>query len=491
MKPHLAFDVGQELAPDLRGYHYPDRSAAAEIRSLAVQSKMRLELIGEKGVTAEEMHKAVKAVRSIAPTVAVLTELESFRSEIRAGMAKVNPKSSPGLPYAVLYRTNADLFANEGEECLLHLVLARLQKIVLAEDEVFEESDAVAFVRLGLCDPVRMFIKNELHTTKKVLAGRYRQIFSVSLVDQLVERALTGRLQMKEIDMWREIPAKPGMGLHDGGLKALWALFQAFKRAMGTDVKGWDWGFTFQLFLMVAALRTLQHGEVPKTCGFGGEHFSLWEKRSIMLSLSVVVSSDGWAFVQVLRWLMKSGAYWTSANNSWGRTLEAVIAKARAGGGSADVAAMGDDCVEDVGDVELGALLQAYKELGVRIKEHEVLDCGKDDVRGEIEFCSYRFAYGPEYAERPFWPAKPEHLVASHLYGWAPGAPQELRLQIENALTYELRHCPNKGEWLATAAAAREGAMERFNRAVAQKAQVKPLSGGGNQQPNALPTMQF
>eukprot|EP00971_Amphidinium_carterae_P336126 6472315-Amphidinium_carterae.1 len=46
-------------------------------------------------------------------------------------------------------------------------------------------------VRLGLVDPRRLFVKNELHTQEKADQGRWRIIWAVSAVDQIFEGLFT------------------------------------------------------------------------------------------------------------------------------------------------------------------------------------------------------------------------------------------------------------------------------------------------------------
>ncbi len=100
-------------------------------------------------------------------------------------------------------------------------------------------------VSRGFRDWVRSFIKDEPHNELKVLSGRLRLIFNTGATDIAVWRWLFGPL-MRHVVLHNETsPFKPGMGLHDEGLRALERWFTSlspdYKGLVGTDVSGWDW----------------------------------------------------------------------------------------------------------------------------------------------------------------------------------------------------------------------------------------------------------
>eukprot|EP00971_Amphidinium_carterae_P051067 1005480-Amphidinium_carterae.1 len=53
------------------------------------------------------------------------------------------------------------------------------------------QSNVRSSIRLGLVDPRRLFVKNELHTQEKADQGRWRIIWAVSAVDQVFEGLFT------------------------------------------------------------------------------------------------------------------------------------------------------------------------------------------------------------------------------------------------------------------------------------------------------------
>jgi hypothetical protein len=108
-----------------------------------------------------------------------------------------------------------------------------------------ETVGSVDAVEQGLRDWVRAFIKDEPHYEKKILEGRLRLIFNTGATDIGVWRWLFGPLMERVVRWNAHSPFKPGMGLHDEGLRDLERWFQQlspdYRSLVGTDVSGWDW----------------------------------------------------------------------------------------------------------------------------------------------------------------------------------------------------------------------------------------------------------
>jgi mRNA-degrading endonuclease RelE of RelBE toxin-antitoxin system len=141
-----------------------------------------------------------------------------LRERIRVQISNLKPSSSPGYPYMLWAKTTSELISTMGETWLVDLVYYRIVLLMLTPAWRIRRLSAVERVEWGLVDPVRVFVKNELHSTKKVRQGRYRLIMSISVVDQLVDRVFSTEQNSEEIRHWKHIPSKPGMGLDDEGL---------------------------------------------------------------------------------------------------------------------------------------------------------------------------------------------------------------------------------------------------------------------------------
>lgn len=291
----------------------------------------------------------------------------------------------------------------------------------------FSPRQAVAH---DLVDPVRLFVKNELHSREKIAQRRMRLIMSISVIDQLVERALFTLQNKAEIASWEFIPSKPGLGLHDDGLQSLVCQLRQFSNPVETDVSGFDWSVKGWMLALDAHARV-------RLCS-GGDGFGLWRRcvfaRVAALSRSCFVLSDGKVFEQDVPGIQKSGSYNTSSTNSRMRCMLAFLA------GASSVMAMGDDCVEEWAD---GAA-QTYSDFGLRLKDYK-----RVDLENGIEFCGTLF--GPSF--RQCHPVRLSRLVATLL---RKVPKDELHAhEMRAALAYELRYHPLLG--LAMELVARSG----------------------------------
>lgn len=334
--------------------------------------------------------------------------------------------ASPGMPYMQQVQTNAELLRFYGREWLASLVVERILLIQEAPLEAFERWTAAELVEAGLVDPVRVFIKNELHSAEKVSQGRYRLISSISVVDQCVERVLCSPQNNFEIESWKSLFSKPGLGLHDEGLDELSKCFKSMKNPTGSDISGFDWSVPQWLLDVDAEVRSRLAG--------GGD---LWQRRARLLGLSLFVLSDGSVYEQVMRGIQKSGSYNTSSTNSRIRVaLAALVSDFEVG----SVAAMGDDCVEDtswMGNTSMSySFMEAYAKYGFRVKEVQFAE-----FNGCVDFCAYRFWLTDDWrnlSSSRFEPVRADKMIATFCYTWPTSAQFDMRFE---ALGHELRHC--------------------------------------------------
>jgi hypothetical protein len=278
---------------------------------------------------------------------------------------KVPQKSKPGVPYSTLGSTNKDILSNH-REMFIDLVIKRLK--ILATVDVSNMS-AEQLVQCGACDPVRVFVKDEPHSTRKITQERHRLIFAVSGVDQLVERLLCGDQNNEEIATWKTHPSAPGLGLSDD--QQLDELYQQVMWMAGgelaeADVTGWDWSVQEWELLLEADMRS-DLGNFNPICR------RIIKARYYCVSRSVYAMPSGRLLVLTTPGVQLSGCYNTSSTNSRLRVLIAYLI------GATWAKAMGDDCVEEYID-DAKAL---YAALGHPLKMY---------VRrtDEFEFCSQK-----------------------------------------------------------------------------------------------------
>jgi hypothetical protein len=201
--------------------------------------------------------------------------------------------------------------------------------------------DPVELIRLGLCDPMKLFIKEEPHKATKLKEKRFRLIFSVSLIDNLIARILCMPQNSAEIATWYKIPLKPGMGLGDDCLRILNQV--VYENQDGgideADISGWDWSFQAFDFEMDYLRRIhLAVGELGSYKRILRAHFHCMARK-------VVVLSDGTMYAQNSPGIMPSGWYNTSSTNSAARAMNHYYV-ALANDIEPWCITMGDDAVE-------------------------------------------------------------------------------------------------------------------------------------------------
>lgn len=306
-------------------------------------------------------------------------------------MHQLNADASPGFPYVACLlpaggkvAKNSDIMSNLALRA--KVVDAVIERVELLSNRQVYGKTAVELVEGGYVDPVRIFVKQEPHNIEKIKAGRFRLISSVSIVDQLVERLLFSLQNKTEIEVWEDIPSKPGIGLTDESLHSVQAQARKMLERGGeiaeADISGWDWSVQSWELLGEAYMRVklaglssnLPHnGEPPITYG---EPFSeIVFARYHCLGLSVFGLSDGELYAQKLPGIQLSGSYTTSSSNSRMRVLAARLIGARW------AMAMGDDCLEQMVPGAAGR----YAALG-----HVVKDYQKASLNS-FTFCSHHF----------------------------------------------------------------------------------------------------
>jgi hypothetical protein len=236
---------------------------------------------------------------------------------------------------------------------------------------VKELGDPVSCVERGLCDPVREFIKKEPHKRSKLERGSLRAIWNVSLLDQLIDRALFSAQNQYEIEHWRTCPSKPGMGLNtEEQRSSIRSIFSG--KMVDSDMSGWD--------ISVQEHELLAEAFYRAELGCSSDPvLSPWRKlvyrRFRLMSRKIVSDSNGeiwWCGTGII----PSGAYVTSSSNSRIRVENAFKVGAKV------AYAMGDDCAEErVADAE--ETKRRYLSLGHVMKSY--------NDQWPFEFCSHRF----------------------------------------------------------------------------------------------------
>lgn len=333
--------------------------------------------------------------------------------------------SSPGVPYTKLGTNNGAILDSEnGRSLILAAVISRFRLLLSSPLDTISSLSAEELVRGGYVDPVKIFIKSEPHKRQKLLEKKFRIISNVSLVDSVIERVLFRFQNGLEIRHWRECPSKPGMGLHDAGLKDLFAIFEAKQKdgvLAESDVSGWDWNVKGWMMEDDMRCRARLAGARK-----GSAYYHMLLARFYTVSLKLFHLSDGVMLAQRVRGVQASGSYNTSAGNSRMRVLLGYHA------GVSWIIAMGDDDVEDFD--ETGRVESNYRRFGIPIKEY------KKCTPGKVGFCSHSWDGS--------WKAVPDNIgktlfrFFSHSLSSRTANP-EFRAQLGN----DIRHHPDR-DWI-------------------------------------------
>nr|ULB38291.1 P1-P2 fusion protein [Wheat yellow dwarf virus] len=373
------------LGEKTAGFGWPQVGAAAELRSLRLQASRWLErselaTIPSDADRERVIQRTVVAYsncKTNAPRCArEQLSWQSFKEDFIEAVQSLQLDAGVGLPMIA-----AGLPTHRGwvEDPKLLPVLARLtfdRLLTMSKAKLVARSPE-QLVREGLCDPIRLFVKQEPHKQSKLDEGRYRLIMSVSLVDQLVARVLFQRQNKSEIALWSAIPSKPGFGLStedqtrhfmevlagDVGASPEEICDNWRDLLVPTDCSGFDWSVSDWMLADDMEVRN----RLTMDCNELTRHLrSVWLQG---ISNSILCLSDGTMLAQTRPGVQKSGSYNTSSSNSRIRVMAAYHC------GASWAIAMGDDALE-APDSDLSK----YKSLGFKV-----------EVSGELEFCSHVF----------------------------------------------------------------------------------------------------
>jgi hypothetical protein len=162
------------------------------------------------------------------------------KSELTAKMHqvqwKINKDGSPGWPYLKVAQTNAEFVELMGLPAVTKLVRDRI-KTMLETGKVIR-------------DAVRIFIKQEPHKREKRAEGRWRLIWSVSLIDQIIDSILFDPYLEAEVMRPFSHPSFVTGFARKGVATRVCSFLDptnvaAMERQLGSiDYKGWDISFS-------------------------------------------------------------------------------------------------------------------------------------------------------------------------------------------------------------------------------------------------------
>nr|ALD89112.1 RNA-dependent RNA polymerase [Rhizoctonia solani barnavirus 1] len=330
--------------------------------------------------------------------------VEDFESVKDSIQRDLNKDSTPGYPYVALGGKNKQVMENYGS-FIWNTVAQSFNNALRLGDKVFSMSPS-ELVKAGVCDVVKVFIKDEPHSLKKIESGKLRLISSVSLVDQIKTRLLCRTQNLNEIESWESCPSKPGLGLHDDGLQVIAANIKRFLSqgvVAEADVSGWDWSVQDWELEFDAECRAALAGADPK-----GVFAFLLRVHAYCVANSVYVLPNGEMYEQTVPGAQLSGDYNTSSTNSRMRVCASLFSRLWAGkpllvDGRIPVSAMGDDSFE----LDFPELQENMRSIG-----HNVRFVKRSTSLQGVEFCSQVF--DEDGFAAPADPSKTVYRFLSH-----------------------------------------------------------------------------
>lgn len=288
-QPHIR----EQLMRKAEGYGWPSFGHNAEMKSLAYHVKLREGLRSDPPVNfvrreiMEVLEKQYAKARWSIPDD--FLTYQHFRRVVE----EIDFTSSPGYPYMRRHTNNGSFFHRKNEE----LPEERLQEVWELVKMRLRERDS---------DPIRLFIKPEPHSLKKLDSYRYRLISSVSVVDQLIDAMLFGEMNTLVTDKCVELPCKGGWSPYCGG----WKLVPP-TGTMSLDKSGWDWSVQSWLFEMELQLRV----RLCQNLTSQWLELATWRYQCLFWNPRFI-TSGGLLLRQKNPGVMKSGCFNTLVTNS-------------------------------------------------------------------------------------------------------------------------------------------------------------------------------
>lgn len=264
--------------------------------------------------------------------------------------------SSPGYPYLLTAPTNRIFF--ECDENSIPSPLAKQRIWLMVQRQISERK----------ADFIRVFIKPEPISKKKLEKFRYRIISSVSVVDQIIDAMLFKPFNDNLVAHCHETPVKSGWTPLVGGWKEVPRM-----RVVSTDKSCWDW--TVNLWLLDAELQVREN--LCDNLTQQWKDLAAWRYSELFVK-PIFITSGGLILKQRNPGVMKSGCVNTISSNS---IMQLILHHRVAYECSEDLGfvwAMGDDVIQSAQTKEYFEKLSEY--------------CILKEVVPQVEFAGYRYS---------------------------------------------------------------------------------------------------
>lgn len=369
-KTTLVRDHRLNLDPPVGMYVGPQVSAEDEIAS-AMFHVDRINLTPEPKEFKEKVLQQAETMYAHARW----EQVEDWRSDKRVKeiISKLNMKSGPGYPYCHEASTNESYLKKMGVDSVVRLVQDRLDRLAAGEKAA---------------DPVRIFIKREPHDVGKAANKRWRMIWNVSLIDQIIDSLLWQAEIDVEILRHKKIPSKPGWTPLKGGMNYLFEDMYRVGAKYGTADKS-SWDFTvpgWMLWWDMECRFRLCNNYKPDA-----EWVNVAKTRFHALYGGEIIFSNGWIYQQTHECILRSGSKVTISTNSRCQVLLKLLCFADIGKEFDEeddrLNTMGDDSIERL-SISSDLYANTIRKFGFIVK---FIEESYDLTDPKLHFCSERF----------------------------------------------------------------------------------------------------
>lgn len=341
-----------------------------------------------------------------------------------------NRDGGPGIPMFLYGTTKGDIL-DEHESVVVDLVCRRIKMLRDTPHSSLVNKSAIQLVNEGYVDIVKLFIKDEPHKNEKISSGRFRLIFSRSLIDEIVERVLYTELFDHFNERWVYLAPSQGIGFTDDMsqefVARISAILSKLKELESNDISGWDFSVLYELLDALSDIYI-------KLLGAGEAVANIIKNEMFCVARKVMCASDGKLYICPLAdGIMSSGCFKTGNGNSILRAFLATVVSLICGAEREQIfnKTMGDDCVEDrVGGERR---ISEYLKFGFRVTDTAVIS----ESSSGFSFCSHWFDLDSGL---------------SHLESWAKmvfkNVNSEFGLDRGGQVKFELNNHPRRREIL-------------------------------------------
>lgn len=316
---------------------YPQIGASHEIDSFNLQSD-KFNLVGK---LEEPMRSEVLSRAEAYYSLSKWKIREDFLSDKHITdtieiIMKKNPDKNPGALFSREGMTqNITVLERIGILGILATVKDRIRTLQKPGDHRYD------------ADPVRVFQKPEATKIAKAIEKRWRLIWGVSLIDQIIDRLLYTEVVEASIRNWFDQAAKPGANFKSGGTHRMVMKYNSKFAKPWTSFDASSFDFTVSGDQLDLA-RDLN----SRLCTTSGALKEVWESLSLARETAVsygsFVFSNGVVCKQTLPGIQKSGRYTTIDGNCKVTVMNRIRYDCNKGLDSDPLGtiAMGDDAVE-------------------------------------------------------------------------------------------------------------------------------------------------